>query len=79
MSRFDPTPLIMARSSYIYIVTHPDGPQPVLAAFTVKREMLCWLEDIDHPRKSEFLFQRFEDSPCDVDTPVPIDPANPGR
>ena len=48
----------MARSRYIYIISH-DAPQNmsaphVIAAFTVKHELITWLEKCDHHYKKEF-------------------------
>ena len=57
----------MARSSYIYLVCHdapatPDGPH-VVAAFTVKHEMLSWMERCTHRYKDEFNVYRTRDNP----------------
>ena len=32
----------MARSTYIYLLTDPDDHDAVVAAFTVKHEMVTW-------------------------------------
>ena len=41
----------MARSSYIYILMDPDDHDEIVAAFTVKHEMVSWANkrtDIDN-------------------------------
>lgn len=56
----------MARSRYIYIISH-DAPQNmsaphVIAAFTVKHELITWLEKCDHHYKKEFSVYRIIDN-----------------
>lgn len=56
----------MARSAYIYVVCHnaPQNPDPphVISAFTVKHELITWMEKCTHHYKSEFLIYRIKDN-----------------
>jgi hypothetical protein len=53
----------MARSAYIYVVT--DGPVgPPVAAFTVKHELLTWIERQPPARPQYLNFWRLPDNPA---------------
>lgn len=59
---------VMARSSYIYVVEHaaPENTDPphAVAAFTVKHELISWLQNVnseDHPFFNEYTIYRFKD------------------
>jgi hypothetical protein len=68
----------MARSQYIYVVQREDGG--LVAAFTVKHELLSWLtsepspwlEDGDDDEK--IYVTRMRDAWAGSRTPVPLDP-----
>jgi hypothetical protein len=53
----------MARSSYVYVVT--DGPVgPPVAAFTVKHELLTWVER-SYEKAQFHTYWRLSDNPVD--------------
>ncbi len=65
----------MARSSYIYLVTHPNAAglgYVVKAAFTVKHECQSWLEDCPDRQKRSYVVLRYADSPYGVDNPAVV-------
>lgn len=54
----------MARSHSIYVVVHPypyPAPDHIIAAFTVKHELVEWWERCTHPSKGEFDVWRLRD------------------
>lgn len=53
----------MARSSYIYVVFHPGLSTGgiLIAAFTVKRELVAWWKQYDGPNQAEFEVWRIRD------------------
>lgn len=53
----------MARSKYVYIIFHEwSAKNPLIAAFTVKHELLTWLEKCNHEHKEEFIVYRIPDN-----------------
>lgn len=51
---------MIARSTYIYVVLHPDTVD-LVAAFTVKHELRSWWHRCDHPYKFEYEIWRIQD------------------